>query len=88
MGCRAANLDTERTGGEVKSIRIKHARQLCEAIGARQAIVIGFDEAGRFAAASYGATKAECAAVGALLDDVVSLLSVDRAVAPRASEGG
>ena len=69
----------------MKSIRIKHARQLCEAIGARQAIVIGFDEAGRFAAASYGATKTECTDAGVLLDDLVRVLERDPA---RASEGG
>lgn len=42
---------------------ISIARRACEAAGARQAVVLLFDEAGRYAVVSYGETKRECAAV-------------------------
>lgn len=43
--------------------QIRHAQRACEAAKARQAVVVWFDEHGRFAVASYGVTKAECAAL-------------------------
>lgn len=43
--------------------QVRHAQRACEAAKARQAVVVWFDEAGQFAVASYGETKAECAAV-------------------------
>lgn len=42
---------------------IRIAQRACEAAKARQAIVVWFDEHGKFAVASYGETKAECSAV-------------------------
>lgn len=42
---------------------IRVAQRACEAAKARQVIVVWFDEHGQFAVASYGETKAECAAV-------------------------
>lgn len=50
------------------SIRI--ARSACEAAGARQAVVVLIDERGQFAVVSYGETKAECAAVKPLCNDI------------------
>lgn len=43
--------------------QVRHAQRACEAAKARQAVIVWFDEAGQFAVASYGETKAECAAV-------------------------
>lgn len=43
--------------------QVRHAQRACEAAKARQAVVVWFDEAGQFAVASYGETKAECSAV-------------------------
>ena len=43
--------------------QVRHAQRACEAAKARQAVVVWFDEHGQFAVASYGETKAECAAL-------------------------
>ena len=69
---------------------IRDARQVCEATGARQAIVLVFygDDAGpqlsgRVAGSSYGATSHECVAVASVLDTVVDLLIKGRIRGPR-----
>ena len=54
------------------SIRI--AQSACEAAGARQAVVVWIDEAGRYAVASYGETKAECAAVKPLCNAIADAM--------------
>lgn len=53
---------------------IRHAQRACEAAKARQAIVVWFDEHGQFAVASYGETKAECAAVKPLCNAIADAL--------------
>ena len=45
--------------------QIRHAQRACESAKARQAVVVFIDEVGQYAVASYGETKAECAAVRA-----------------------
>lgn len=50
--------------------QIRHAQRACEAAKARQTIVVWFDEYGQFAVASYGETKAECAAVKTLCNAI------------------
>jgi len=52
--------------------KIIHAQRACEAAKARQAVVVWFDEAGRFAVASYGETKAECSAVKPVCDAIAN----------------
>jgi hypothetical protein len=52
---------------------ITEARLVCEAHGARAAILIVFGD-GHYAAASYGETKAECASTGRTLDAIVEAL--------------
>jgi hypothetical protein len=53
---------------------IQIAQRACEAAGARQAVVIWFDGVGRFSVASYGETKAECAAVKPLCNAIADAL--------------
>lgn len=60
--------------------RIHLARRACEAAGARQAVVVWFDEQGLFAVASYGETKAECAAVKPLCDAIAD--AIDEGLLP------
>ena len=43
--------------------QIRHVQRACEAAKARQAVTVFIDESGQYAVASYGETKAECAAV-------------------------
>lgn len=54
--------------------KIRHAQRACEAAGARQAVVVWFNEAGQYAVASYGETKAECAAVKPLCDAIADAI--------------
>ena len=54
--------------------KIIHAQRACEAAKARQAVVVWFDEAGRFAVASYGETKAECSAVKPLCNAIADAI--------------
>ena len=49
---------------------ITDARRVCEANGARAAIVIVFGD-GHYGAASHGETKAECASTGRTLDAII-----------------
>lgn len=53
---------------------IRVAQRACEAAKARQAVVIWFDEIGRFAVASYGETKAECSAVKPLCNAIADAI--------------
>lgn len=53
---------------------IRHAQRACEAAKARQAVVVWFDEHGQFAVASYGETKAECAAVKPMCNAIADML--------------
>lgn len=46
------------------------ARKTCEAIGARQVVVVAFDGMRRYSVTSYGETKAECAAVRPTCDAI------------------
>lgn len=50
------------------------ARRACEAAGARQAVLVVFDDAGRFGVVSYGETVAECKAVAPLCDEIAVAL--------------
>ncbi len=59
------------------------ARKACEAAGARQAVVVLFDEAGQFAVVSYGETNAECKAVSPLCDAIANDLTSGALPAPR-----
>ena len=54
--------------------RIRHAQRACEAAKARQAVVVFIDESGQYAVASYGETKAECAAVKPLCDAIADAI--------------
>ena len=50
--------------------KVIHAQRACEAAKARQAVVVWFNEAGQYAVASYGETKAECSAVKPLCEAI------------------
>lgn len=63
------------------------ARRACEAMGARQAIVVGFDGDGRLCVVSYGTTKAECAAVRPVCDAIFNALQ-QGAIDPPQAVGG
>ena len=54
---------------------IRIAQRACEAAKARQAIVVFIDEVGQYAVASYGETKAECAAVKPLCNAIAEALN-------------
>lgn len=54
--------------------QVRHAQRACEAAKARQAVVVWFDEVGQYAVASYGETKAECAAVKPLCNAIADAL--------------
>lgn len=58
----------------MKTPKITDARKLCEALGARSVIVIAC-EGSRYAAASYGETRAECASTGKTLDAIADALN-------------
>lgn len=61
---------------------ITAARRVCEAIGARQVVVVAFDGDGCYAVTSYGETKAECAAVALLCDAIANDLTSGRLPMP------
>lgn len=65
----------------MKKPTITDVRRVCEAHEARQAIVILFDGE-RYAAVSYGTTKAECKAVAKTVDDIADGLAAGRITAP------
>ena len=52
---------------------VRDARELCNRLGARGVIVLAFDGTA-YAAASYGQTKAECAAYGKTLDEIADAI--------------
>lgn len=54
---------------------VKLAQRACEGAGARQAVVVWFDGDGRYAVASYGETKAECASVKPLCNAIAEALN-------------
>jgi len=54
--------------------QVRHAQRACEAAKARQAVVVFIDEVGQYAVASYGETKAECAAVKPLCNAIADAL--------------
>jgi len=54
--------------------QIRHAQRACEAAKARQAVVVFIDESGQYAVASYGETKAECAAVKPLCNAIADAI--------------
>lgn len=54
--------------------QIRHAQRACEAAKARQAVVVFIDESGQYAVASYGTTKAECAAVKPLCNAIADAI--------------
>lgn len=62
--------------------KICHAQLACGAAGARQAVVVWFDEHGRFAVASYGETKAECRAVKPLCNAIADAIDDGRLPCP------
>lgn len=66
------------------NVTIGKAQACCEAVCARQVVVIAFDGTGRYAVTSYGATKAECAAVRPLCDAVADGLASGALPAPEA----
>jgi hypothetical protein len=66
---------------EVRAPRVRDARDLCEQTGARAVLVIAFVD-GKFGAASYGETKAECASVAKTLDEIVAWLQRGAIPAP------
>ncbi len=65
----------------MKKPTITTVRKTIEEHGARQGIVILFD-GDRFAAASYGTTKAECGRVGKTLDAIADLLTAGKIPPP------
>jgi len=54
--------------------QIRHAQRACEAANARQAVVVFIDGSGQYSVASYGETKAECAAVKPLCNAIADAL--------------
>lgn len=54
--------------------QIRHVQRACEAAKARQAVAVFIDEVGQYAVASYGETKAECAAVKPLCNAIADAL--------------
>jgi len=54
--------------------QVRHAQRACEAAKARQAVVVFIDESGQYAVASYGETKAECAAVKPLCNAIADAI--------------
>lgn len=69
----------------MKRVRITDAKRICESVDAKQVIVLAFDADGRFAAASYGDTRAECARVAVTLDAIADRLQDGRLPNPRRS---
>lgn len=67
----------------MKKLTITAVRQVCEQHDARQAIVVLFDDRGRYAVTSYGATKTECAIVAKTCDDIAEGLATGKLRAPR-----
>jgi hypothetical protein len=67
--------------------RIRHAQRACEAAKARQAVVVWFDEAGQFAVASYGETKAECTAVKPLCNAIADAIDAGELPCPGDGHG-
>lgn len=53
---------------------VRIAQRACEAAKARQTVVVFIDEAGQYAVASYGETKAECSAVKPLCNAIADAL--------------
>lgn len=72
---------SKRTGMHVT---ITAARATCEAVGARQVVVVAFDGTGHYAVTSYGTTKAECAAVRPLCDAIADELASGALPTPEA----
>lgn len=70
----------------MKPPKITDARKLCEALGARSVIVIAF-EGNRYAAASYGETRAACASTGKTLDAIVGHMDQGFIAAPEVRGG-
>ena len=73
-----------------RRVHIADARRVAEATGARQVIVIAFygPEAGpgldgRVASSSYGTTRAHCAAVASVQDDIFERLILGDIPGPR-----
>ncbi len=64
-----------------RPIRISDAKKIASETGAEAVVVFAFSE-GRFAAASYGATKEKCAAAGRWLDRIVDEMGAGKAPAP------
>lgn len=62
--------------------QVRHAQRACEAAKARQAVVVWFDEAGQFAIASYGETKAECTAVKPLCNAIADAIDAGELPCP------
>ena len=54
--------------------QIRHAQRACEAAKARQTVVVFIDEHRQYAVASYGETKAECAAVKPLCNAIADAI--------------
>ena len=54
--------------------QVRHAQRACEAAKARQTVVVFIDESGQYAVASYGETKAECAAVKPLCNAIADAI--------------
>jgi hypothetical protein len=67
---------------------ISIARRACEAAKARQAVVVWFDEHGRFAVASYGETVAECSSVKPVCDAIADSLEAGELPMPSARSHG
>jgi hypothetical protein len=67
--------------------QVRHAQRACEAAKARQAVVVWFDEAGQFAVASYGETKAECAAVKPLCNAIADAIDAGELPCPGDGHG-
>ena len=62
--------------------KVIHAQRACEAAKARQAVVVFIDEVGQYAVASYGETKAECAAVKPLCNAIADAIDAGELPCP------
>jgi hypothetical protein len=66
----------------MRRIQIKWAEWISDRIGAEAVVVLAFD-GDQFAATSYGATRAKCAAAGRWIDDLSDRLGSGELPAPR-----
>lgn len=61
---------------------VKEARRVCDALDARQVVVVAFDGEGAFGVASYGETRGECKLAAKTCDAIADMLMDGRLPVP------